>query len=300
MKSWTLPLVGLLGALSIEAAPPTGHYDPQASVLDSGGTAARSGRYSQTASLGGIGGPGAEAAGRLLARSGYPGQWVEATRLELSAEPGTIPEAGQSRLSGVATLDDGTRSLLSGGDLRWFALAGPVASIDAAGVLTSANVFKSSTARVEGRFPGATGQIELGVLNTGGDDYGLYVHDQIRDAWQVSNFGENNPLGVASADPDGDGQSNLAEFRAGVSPTNAASRFSLEIAPLPESPREMVLLFSPRLTDRSYEVEYSADLGGSFVPLRNAIQLDLGDTRLILDSEAAEPNRFYRVRITLP
>jgi len=47
-------------------------------------------------------------------------------------------------------------------------------------------------------------------------------------AWQIQYFGgTNNPAGAPNADPDGDGQSNLAEFLAGTNPTNNASVFRL-------------------------------------------------------------------------
>jgi PKD repeat protein len=43
-------------------------------------------------------------------------------------------------------------------------------------------------------------------------------------AWQIQYFGSTtNPAGAATADPDGDGQNNLAEFLAGTDPTNSAS-----------------------------------------------------------------------------
>lgn len=43
-------------------------------------------------------------------------------------------------------------------------------------------------------------------------------------AWQVQYFGSTtNPAAAANADPDGDGQNNLAEFLAGTNPTNSAS-----------------------------------------------------------------------------
>jgi PKD repeat protein len=42
--------------------------------------------------------------------------------------------------------------------------------------------------------------------------------------WQVQYFGSiNNPAAAGSADADGDGQSNLAEFLAGTDPTNSVS-----------------------------------------------------------------------------
>jgi hypothetical protein len=43
-------------------------------------------------------------------------------------------------------------------------------------------------------------------------------------AWQIQYFGSTtNPAAAANADPDGDGQNNLAEFLAGTNPTNSSS-----------------------------------------------------------------------------
>ena len=45
-------------------------------------------------------------------------------------------------------------------------------------------------------------------------------------SWQVQYFGgTNNPAAVSGADPDGDGQNNMAEFSSGTNPTNSASAF---------------------------------------------------------------------------
>jgi hypothetical protein len=46
--------------------------------------------------------------------------------------------------------------------------------------------------------------------------------------WQIQYFGDtNNPAAAVNADPDGDGQSNEAEFLAGTDPTNSASAFRI-------------------------------------------------------------------------
>jgi len=47
--------------------------------------------------------------------------------------------------------------------------------------------------------------------------------------WQVQYFGStDNPSAAASADPDGDGQNNMAEFLVGTDPTNSASGFRIQ------------------------------------------------------------------------
>jgi hypothetical protein len=146
---------------------------------------------------------------------------------------------------------------LNGRDVFWRAASGPVASISADGQLTAVNVYQRSSARIEGRYPGKSSFIDIDILNVGDDDFGLYAKDNIPDLWQVRNFGENNPQGVATADPDGDGQNNLFEYFAGLAPTNASSRFTLAIADLPDLPNQKALILSPRLEARRYVIEYS-------------------------------------------
>jgi PKD repeat protein len=57
------------------------------------------------------------------------------------------------------------------------------------------------------------------------------VGDGIPDVWRQQNFGGDgtttNALSCAACDPDGDGQSNLAEFLAGTGPRDAASVFQI-------------------------------------------------------------------------
>jgi hypothetical protein len=288
-----------LAAPALTAAPrDSRNYVQQTETLDAAGGKATSGRYSQTTSAGGIGGGVSSAGLEAVAKIGYTGQLSEATNLILNAAPVIINEGETSRLSATATLDDGTVSHLNGRDLFWQASSGPVASIEAQGLLTTANVYQRSSARIEGRYPGKIAFIDIGVLDVGDDDFWFYAHDGLPDLWQVRNFGENNPHGAASGDADGDGQGNFAEFMAGTSPTNAELRFKLELATLPNQPAQKYLFFSPRLNDRSYTVEYSLDLGEGFKPMTNTPQLDFGETRVVLDPNAPEPRKFYRVKIS--
>ncbi len=288
-----------LAAVALTASPrDSRNYVQQTETFDAAGGKATSSRYSQTASLGGIGGAASSAGLEVVARIGYTGQLSDSTNLILHVDPVIVSEGETSRLTATAMLDDGTISQLDGKALFWHAAPGPVASIDAQGLLTAARVYQRSSARIEGRHPGKIAFIDIAVLDSGDDDFRLYAHDGLPDPWQVQYFGENGPDGVASGDTDGDGQSNFAEFVAGTSPTNAVSRFHLELVTLPDQPAQKYLFFSPRLNDRSYTVEYSVDLGEGFKPLTNTLQLDFGETRVVLDTDAPEPRKFYRVKIS--
>ena len=206
-----------LAGQALTAAPRSSRsYAQQTETFDAAGGNGASSHYSQTASVGGVGGGASSAGAKAVARNGFAGQLFEATNLVLNASPLAINEGGTSQLAAIATLDDGTVSHLAGRDLFWRVSSGPVVSIDAQGLLTAANVYQRSSARIEGRYPGKSSFIDIGILNVGDDDFGIYAHDGLPDLWQVQNFGENNPRGVSRADADGDGQSNFAEFIAGT------------------------------------------------------------------------------------
>lgn len=302
------PALVLLSGLALVAPPhgsaaeKAGPYVQPVATLDAAGGLAAAGHYSQTASLGDIGGvsSGAAPGAAIVARNGVAGQLYEVTRLKMEATPTTVDEGGTSRTEITATLDDLTRLRLSAGEVRWHVFLGPVESIDNNGVITFGNVYQDSVASIQVGYQNHFDGLRFTVRNVGLDDFGIYAHDGIPDLWQVQHFGADNPLGAGQADPDGDGQDNLFEYLAGLSPTNAASRFTLEIADLPELPGQKAVIFSPRLGDRSYTVEASTNLGGAFHPLTGAQQVDFGATRFVLDPNAAEPTRFYRVRISLP
>ncbi len=123
-------------------------------------------------------------------------------------------------------------------------------------------------------------------------------------AWQVQYFGSTtNPAAAASADPDGDGQNNLAEFLTGTDPTNSAS--SLRITSVTAQGSDAVVTWTTAggytnvvqstagLPDGSYTTNFQ-DLSGLIIISGN------GDaTTNYLDSGGATniPARYYRIRL---
>ena len=51
---------------------------------------------------------------------------------------------------------------------------------------------------------------------------------------------------------------------------------------------------------RFFTSAWRVDLGLGFAPLPDALPVDSGETRLVLDPNAAGPTKFYRVRISMP
>ena len=175
------------------------------------------------------------------------------------------------------------------------------ASLAADGRVTAGMVYQDTPATVRVVFQSLAAVAQMKIRNVGDDDFGLYAHDGLPDAWQVQHFGENHPLGIATADFDGDGQSNDFEYHAGLSPTDPQSRFALEISAPAFLPGQKALLFGPIVAGRPYTIECSTDLNQNhFTTLTNTWEFDFGNSRMVLDRDPVAPGKFYRVRITGP
>jgi PKD repeat protein len=123
-------------------------------------------------------------------------------------------------------------------------------------------------------------------------------------AWQIQYFGSTtNPAAAANADPDGDGQNNLAEFLAGTDPTNGAS--GLRITSVTTQGSDVLVTWmtaggytnvvqvNTGLLDGSYSTNFQ-DLSGLIIISGS------GDaTTNYLDSGGATnaPARYYRIRL---
>ncbi len=120
--------------------------------------------------------------------------------------------------------------------------------------------------------------------------------------WQLQYFGCTNcPQADAAADPDGDGQNNMAEFLAGTIPTNSAS--VLRITSLARSGTDIAVTWSTagghtnivQAADGGYNTNNFVDIAPS-----QTIVGGSGDkTANYLDSFGATnlPSRFYRIRL---
>lgn len=124
-----------------------------------------------------------------------------------------------------------------------------------------------------------------------------------QQSWRKQHFGTTSNEGDAAdtADPDGDGGTNLFEFVAGLVPTSALSRFSIRIEEVPEQPEQKAIIFSPRLTDRTYVVKYKLNLTDPmWTTLENNPTSDNGSERTVIDLGATPGPKFYHVEITRP
>jgi hypothetical protein len=61
------------------------------------------------------------------------------------------------------------------------------------------------------------------------------------------------------------------------------------------------MVFSPRLSDRTYHILTNNTLeGGSWEKLVTGVVSDLGNQRTVTDTDATDERKFYKVEVTKP
>jgi len=272
------------------------------STIDGGGLHATSANYAMDGSLGGIGGVSSASADTV--KDGYIGQLTEVVSIVVTAQPNSVGIGSTALLSGTATLDDSTVASLSGSDLAWSSPNEPypVAAISQSGVLTpvTGNLWVPTPAVVSGYYLGVTSNATLVVFAPDGNN------DGIADWWRLAYFGttsSNSPY-CATCDADGTGQDNLFKYVAGLNPTNPASIFVLKITPVAGQPTQKMLTYDPILvgSGQVYMVQFTTNLvGASYAalatmsgPTTNGAQAN------VIDTQATQTLKFYRVNISLP
>jgi hypothetical protein len=288
--------LGIAVTLSAHAQVP-GIINYQDHIVDGGGLRTTSANYTMDGSVGGIG--GISSASADTAKAGYIGQLTEVVSLTATGTPASVNEGATSQLSGTATLDDTTVTTLTGSDIDWGIVTYPFQSVDGNGVLTAvANVYASPVGTVTGYYLGETGSASVEVL-------GSYASSGIADSWLVQYFGmPPNADAAPTFDADGTGQNNLFKYVAGLDPTNPASVFVLQIQNVPGQPTQKYLLFNPVAGGRTYTPQFCtnmvngswATLTGTGGPTTNVPQAQV----TVTDLSATQPQKFYRIDISLP
>lgn len=124
-----------------------------------------------------------------------------------------------------------------------------------------------------------------------------------QESWRRTYFGNpaNSGPGADTEDPDGDGQVNLFEYRAGLVPIDASSRLALRVEDVPGQPLQKAIIFNPIYAGRTYTVKTKASLSDpAWVPLTSFTTMDSGSVRTVTDLNAGPGPRFYIVELTLP
>lgn len=121
--------------------------------------------------------------------------------------------------------------------------------------------------------------------------------DGLDDLWQVQNFGTaTNALAAPTADPDGDGANNWAEFHFGTNPNSNASR-PLITASLP-TPGTVQLQWSSA-TNHVFRVDQSTNLINWTIALDQKLATNFTTTAILTRATNA-PRGFYRITPITP
>ncbi len=271
-------------------------------IVDSGGGRTASTSYTNDGSVGGVVGVSSVASPAATAKQGFIGQLYDVTGLTLTAASLTMNEGGTNQLGAWQALDDATFLAVPATSVTWNVQSGPLTSISAGGVATAALVYLNTPATAEGSYLGNTGVLGLTVANVSQDNFGAYAGDTLDDAWQVQYFGQPpNTNAGPLVDFDNDGQTNAFEYTAGLIPTDGNSVFRLRLEAVPGQPGQKRVIFSPRLTDRTYTVKGKPSLlTGPFTALGSSSFTDNAQERTVIDLNASGAAKFYQVEIAKP
>jgi hypothetical protein len=287
----------------LAATRSSANYKIITETIDSAGARGQSSNYRNDASAGEITGISSVASPEEMVKHGYVAQLYDIIGLGLSMPPSdNLNETASRQLQAALLADDATTlTKLHPTAVAWSVVSGPVASISSSGLITAGGVYQDTPAAIRGAAQGLSGQLNFTVLNVNIDDYQTYASDGIDDAWQVQYFGVPPNLNAGpNTDPDGDGQTNLFEYIAGLVPTDPNSRFVLTIAQGP-SVNSKNLIFNPLVAGRTYSVQFTNELPASgWNALTGTTQADAGAQRTVTDLNATEAQKFYHVRITKP
>ena len=132
-----------------------------------------------------------------------------------------------------------------------------------------------------------------GAVNTGESVIADNDGDGMPNTYEDAN-GLNKFVNDANGDNDGDGQSNLAEYLAGTSPTNAADRFLItSVAPASGGPG-FVITF-PAKAGKTYTIQYKNALTDPTWSSLTNIPAVGADAASQYTDPTAQPTRFYRI-----
>lgn len=239
---------------------------------------------------------GAMSAAGVVNRSGFVGQLVDVASvsflLVVSAAEDTVDESDVRQLNAEAVMTDESVSDVTG-VADWMVLTGP-ASINASGLVSGQPVYADTSAVIEARWMGQADSLTLTVVNSDGDNFGIYAEDGLEDGWQVGYFGVGNSRAAPGEDPDGDGQDNRFEFAGGFDPLDGDSRLRIDLSG--SSPDALRVRLEPVVGEPGFIVESSGNLV-DWSPVSGASIESAGNVRIITVSGVIGDPRFVRIRV---
>lgn len=268
-----------------------------ATSIDSGGSRITSSAVRIDGAIGHIAARTATHSEAYISKSGYAGQLIDLSSIQVSNSSFSINETKSIQLYAVGVYDDQTMGAVN--SITWSVLSGPLVSITSEGLATSGAVYENTVAFVRAEKDLASGEAQVTIIDVDPDNYYSYALDGIPDRWQVQYYGIENSKALPTEDADSDSQNNLFEYIAGTNPTNGNSTFSISIEPSLGLTNQMDIAFTPAFTNRDYILEKTTvDLtSGLWSLLTNFNESTNGAVRTVTDQQATNTASFYRVHI---
>lgn len=118
--------------------------------------------------------------------------------------------------------------------------------------------------------------------------------DGLPDAWQIQYFGSiTDPNAAPTADPDGDGMTNLQEYLAGTDPRDPQSNLRVVFE---QSAGDGFKIRFNGMAGKTYEIQYRDSLTtGVWLTLRQVAPSSSGVSEVTDATASGENERFYRV-----
>ena len=287
----------LFCTVNVLAGSTGGPYSITSDGLSAAGGRASSPAYRDDTSAGGTGTENTSSPS-YDAASGQSSTLRDA--IGLTAGPLIIPEGAISQLGLYQLLDDSTLLAANSVGAVWTRLSGPF-TLTSGGSATTETVFSNQTVQVQVLINSTTIPGTITIQDSIPDNFGSYGGDGLSDAWQVQHFGQNNPNAAPGLDPDGDGQTNLFEFAAGLLPTSGSSRFSFALEDVPGQPGQRRFVFQPAMSGRTFTLLKSATLApANWQPVPGVFVGGNNGTLMLTDPSSTDERAFYQVRIDLP
>ncbi len=133
----------------------------------------------------------------------------------------------------------------------------------------------------------------------GGASGVLAIELSAYDAWRLENFGESwesNPASAGSADADGDGADNHAEFYLGTDPADPGSRLRITAAPLGSASATVTV--APAVTAGVYLLKSWTDL--TVTPTSTELEIRENAASASFEVPAGTDRNFYQLLYTPP
>lgn len=294
---------GIMGVLAGPLERTSANYRISSEAFTSGGVQDGSANYTVDSSTDdqptGVSTSTGGGPGLYTDRAGHIGQLVDPVLFWATNPAPQVPEEASIQLNGVVIFDDGTLLSPAAPHLLWSIVGGPVESVTSGGLATAGAVLENSLATVSARFDTFLRSYHVTVLEVDPDNFGLYGGDGIDDGWQAGFFGTGptgggSPDGLASSDPDGDGQDNAFEWLSGFAPDDSKEFLLFAISEIGGGTAD--LEFSKVIPGTRYSILKSGDLSlwteiGEIVPPT----VEFG--RVFQDRDATEGKNFYRAKL---